>query len=369
LADKAVVPLVLAVAVGGGLAAGRTALPWRVVDRGLAAAVCLLTAWWLLTSAWSFHPAQAAALALRVGVLLLALLYVAALAGRLDEPQRRRVRLAFVIGFAAAVLLLAIELAFRGPIFTLLQGPATSDYTIYSRLNRGVSAVAILVWPLVVLLWQGGLRPLAWALPPAVFGLTLASQSSASALALGAGLLAALLSGLGRPLARGVMAVALIVTLLGSPFAAGLARQAGLAQADWLAETAQYRLHIWTVVSERIAERPLLGWGFDASPDLPAGAAQPFRPGDKIIPSHPHNGALQIMVETGLAGSLLVLGLLFLLARRIDALPAAERAAGVAMMVTVLGVAATAYGIWQSHWLSVIGAAAALFIVVQPARP
>ncbi|HMA16163.1 MAG TPA: hypothetical protein VKP12_15345, partial [Kiloniellaceae bacterium] len=224
LADKAVVPLVLAAAVGGGLAAGRTALPWRVVDRGLAAAVCLLTAWWLLTSAWSFHPAQAAALALRVGVLLLALLYVAALAGRLDEPQRRRVRLAFVIGFAAAVLLLAIELAFRGPIFTLLQGPATSDYTIYSRLNRGVSAVAILVWPLVVLLWQGGLRPLAWALPPAVFGLTLASQSSASALALGAGLLAALLSGLGRPLARGVMAVALIVTLLGSPFAAGLAR-------------------------------------------------------------------------------------------------------------------------------------------------
>ncbi|HMA14002.1 MAG TPA: O-antigen ligase family protein, partial [Kiloniellaceae bacterium] len=222
---------------------------------------------------------------------------------------------------------------------------------------------------LVVLLWQGGLRPLAWALPPTVFGLTLASQSSASVLALGAGLLAALLSGLGRPLARGVMAVALIVTLLGSPFAAGLARQAGLAQADWLAETAQYRLHIWTVVSERIAERPLLGWGFDASPDLPAGAAQPFRPGDKIIPSHPHNGALQIMVETGLAGSLLVLGLLFLLARRIDALPAAERAAGVAMMVTVLGVAATAYGIWQSHWLSVIGAAAALFIVVQPARP
>lgn len=365
LADKAVVPLVLAAAAGGGLAGGRAALPWRIVDRGLAAAVCLLTAWWLVTAAWSFHPSQAAVLALRVGVLLLTLLYLASLAARLEEPQRHRVRRAFAVGFAIAALLLASELAFGGPIFTLLQGPAASDYAAYSRLNRGVSAVAILVWPLAILVWQRGQRWLACALPPAVFGLALASQSSASAVALGVGLLAALLAGLGRPLARAVMAVALVATLLGSPFAAGLARQAGLAQADWLATTAHYRLHIWTVVSDRIAERPLTGWGFDASPDLPAGEAQPFRPGDKIIPSHPHNGALQIMVETGLVGSLLALGLLILVARRIDALAPAERAAGVAMTITILGIAATAYGIWQSHWLSMIGAAAALFVAVR----
>ena len=367
LADKAVVPLVVAAVVGGGVAAGRTALPWRICGGGLAAAVGLLTAWWLVTSIWSFHPPQAAALALRVAVLLMALLYLAALAGRLEEPQRHWVRQAFGVGFAVAVLLLAIELAFGGPIFTLLQGPAASDYATYSRLNRGVSAVAILVWPLAILIWQRGQPWLAGALPPAVFGIALASQSSASAVALGAGLLAALLAGLGRPLAGAVMAVALVATLLASPFAAGLARQAGLADADWLAETAHYRLHIGSVVSDRIAERPLMGWGFDASPDLPAREAQPFRPGDKIIPSHPHNGALQIMVETGLVGSLLALGLLILVARRIDALPSAERAAAVAMMVTILGVAATAYGIWQSHWLAMIGAATVFFIAVQPA--
>jgi hypothetical protein len=37
------------------------------------------------------------------------------------------------------------------------------------------------------------------------------------------------------------------------------------------------------------------------------------------------------------------------------------------MLVTVLGIAATAYGLWQSHWLAMIGAAAALFIAVLPA--
>lgn len=371
LADKAVVPLALAAALAGGLAAGPQALPWRVLDRSLAAAVGLLTAWCLVASAWSFHPLAAAALALRVGVLLVALLYLAGLAQRLEEAQRRRVRLAFCLGFVVTVLVLAVELAFGGPILTLLRGAAGSDYATASRLNRGVSATAILVWPLAALLWQRGPRWLALAVPPAVLGLVLLSQSSASVVALGAGVLAAVLAGLGRPLARplarAVMALAVVATLFGSPFAAGLVQQSGPATLDWLPATAQYRLHIWTVVSDRIAQRPLFGWGFDASPDLPAQDDQPFRPRDKIIPSHPHNGALQIMVETGLVGSLLTLALLVLLARRIDALAPGPRACAAAMLVTILGIAATAYGVWQSHWLAMIGAAAALFIALLPA--
>src|SRR3546814_15695750 len=114
------------------------------------------------------------------------------------------------------------------------------------------------------------------------------------------------------------MALAIVATLFGSPFVAGLAQQVGLPSADWLPETAQYRLHIWDTVSQRIAERPLFGWGFDASPDLPIRAAQPFRTGAKIIPSHPHHGELQILVETGLGGALRTRALLFLLCRRTD---------------------------------------------------
>src|SRR3546814_19792719 len=94
--------------------------------------------------------------------------------------------------------------------------------------------------------------------------------------------------------------------------------------------------------------------------------AQPFRPGAKIIPSHPHNGALQILVETGLVGGLLTLALLFLLCRRIDVLAPVPPAGAVDMLVTVLGVAAQAYGLWQSHWLARVGAAAALSGALQP---
>src|SRR5690606_28239410 len=146
---------------------------------------------------------------------------------------RRHLRRAFSLGFAITMVLVMIELAFGGPIFALLSGAPASGDALW-QLNRGVSALAVLVWPLVALAWQRWARWLGWALPPVLLGLTLLSPSSASVLALVAGLLAALLAESGRSMARAVMVVAVVATLFGSPFAAGLARQAGLTTADWL---------------------------------------------------------------------------------------------------------------------------------------
>ena len=127
LADKAVVPLVLVAALGGGAVLGKLALPWRVIDRRLAGALILLAAWWLITALWSIHPPAAAALALRVGVLLLALLYLTGLMQLLGDQQRKRVVQAFCLGLGAAFALALIDLLFGTPIFTLLEGRATSE--------------------------------------------------------------------------------------------------------------------------------------------------------------------------------------------------------------------------------------------------
>ncbi len=362
MADKAVVPLVLAAALAGGIAAGRAALPWRSLDRDLALTFGLFIAWCLLTTVWSLNPPAAAGLALRVGLMLFALLYLATLARLLDAPQRRRVACGFCLGFGVTVVVIAVELAFGAPIFTLLKGPAESTYAAISQLNRGVSAVAILVWPLAALAWQQRQRWLAVALPPTLFAFTLLSESSASMLALGAGLLAASLASLGRGAARLVLAVAVIGALLGSPAIVELLKHTGLEQSRFVSQTGLYRMHIWDFVIDRIAERPVVGWGFDASPNLPIEGAQPFRPGGKVVPSHPHNGPLQIMVEIGAVGSLLVVGLLFLIGRRIDNLKHQHRSFAVAMFITILSIASTAYGIWQNHWLAMIGGAAVVFI-------
>src|SRR3546814_9853934 len=60
LADKAVVPLVVATVVLGGLLAGPAAAPWRIVHRGLAITVGASRPWSLLAAAWSPHPLAAA---------------------------------------------------------------------------------------------------------------------------------------------------------------------------------------------------------------------------------------------------------------------------------------------------------------------
>jgi O-antigen ligase len=367
LADKAVVPLVIAAALAGGLVLGAPAFPWRVIDRRLAGAFALFIAWCLVAAWWSFHPAAAASLALRVGVLLMVLLYLAGLVRLLDHLQRERVVRGFCLGFAVAAAVALIDLLFGTPIFDLLKGTLASEYAAYSRLNRGVSALAILVWPLAALAWRQGRHGAALLLPPALFALTLLSQSSASMLALGGGLLAAAAACLGRTAARLVLAAGIAGTLLAAPLAVNLMQKAGLDESDLIPETGLYRLHIWGVVGERIAQRPLFGWGFDASPDLPTAGVEPFAPGKQIIPSHPHNGALQIMVEVGIVGSLLAMAVLALVARRIDRLAPPARVCGVGMLVTVLGIACAAYGLWQSHWLAMIGAAAAIYVAVQPA--
>jgi hypothetical protein len=261
----------------------------------------------------------------------------------------------FCLGFAVAATIALIDLLFGTPIFDLLKGVARSENAAYARLNRGVSALAILVWPFAAFAWRQGWHAAALLLPPALFALTLFSQSSASIFALGGGLLAAAVACLGRTAARLVLAAGIAGALLAAPLAVDLMQRAGLEQSDLIHQNGLHRLHIWGVVSERIAERPFFGWGFDASPDLPTAGVEPFAPDRKIIPSHPHNGALQIMVETGIVGSLLAVALLALIARRIDCLATPARACAAAMLITVLGIAWTAYGIWQSHWLALIG--------------
>lgn len=366
LAPKAVVPLVFAAALAGGLVLGRSALPWRVIDRRLAGALVLFIAWCLAAALWSIHPADAATLALRVGVLLLALLYLVDLVRLLEDRQRKRVVQGFCLGFAVTATIVVIDLLFDMPIFRLLKGTADGG-NHYWQLNRGVSALAILVWPLAVFAWRRRWRTAALLLPSAFFALTLLSDSSASMIALCAALLAAAVAYFGRAAARLVLAGAVVGTLLAAPLAVDLIPRAGLDEGGMLPINALHRLHIWEVVSDHIGERPVFGWGFDASPDLPTAGVEPFAPGVKVIPSHPHNGALQIMVETGLFGMLLAMAFLVLIARRIDRLEPPARVFAVAMFVTVLGIASIAYGLWQSHWLALIGAAAAIFVAVLPA--
>jgi O-antigen ligase len=147
--------------------------------------------------------------------------------------------------------------------------------------------------------------------------------------------------------------------------------------APMLQESAIHRLIIWRFVADRIAERPLFGWGMDAARAIPGGEAHAsdVMPEVKLtgvvtmLPLHPHDAALQWRLELGLPGALLCLAILGLVLWRVGGNPRApppQRALALGCAAAVLTIAMLSFGAWQAWWLSSIWLTAALLAGVQP---
>src|SRR5205823_3722293 len=132
-------------------------------------------------------------------------------------------------------------------------------------------------------------------------------------------------------------------------------------------DSAGHRLLIWSFTGDRIAERPVLGWGLDASRAIPGGNDD-IRPGQKWLPLHPHDAALQVWLELGAPGAALFAALLGLLWLRLAVAPwprlyAAAAGGGLS---AALAVAFAGWGIWQEWWLGTLSLA--LFAMMAMAR-
>jgi O-antigen ligase len=142
--------------------------------------------------------------------------------------------------------------------------------------------------------------------------------------------------------------------ILSAPLLAlgSLSPQSWQVVAKWLELSAVHRLYIWQFVAERVWERPLFGWGFDASAQIP-GADSLTPIGAPSISVHPHNAALQIWLELGAVGavlSALLIAATVLKLARSDA----ERftlATATAALASGFVVASLSFSIWQSWWL------------------
>lgn len=155
-----------------------------------------------------------------------------------------------------------------------------------------------------------------------------------------------------------VMLAPLIVTAIADPGVASL-------PSSWL-----HRLAIWDFVAARIAESPWIGWGFDASKHLPGGAEPIVIGGIETVPlpSHPHNGSLQIWVELGAPGALLLAAVFAGAAWAIRApgLPRTDIAARAAGLAAFFVMFSLSYGAWQNWWMALAALIAALFVALSP---
>lgn len=336
---------------------------------GIAALLAALSLWGMLSARWSILPQHSFLEALRLLAINAGGLVCLGAARALAPPERRQLGAAAVVGVALAVALLItarfidLEL-FRAMLRRAPEAPLT-------RFDRGATVLVLALWPALASVGVRKWVAVALALAAGVAVLTLVSTAAKLALVTGVVLLVA---GYRRPrLVAGALAVGLIAVSVLLPTVTPSSDQvvAIHSAAPWLKPSAIHRFLIWRFTADRIAEQRFLGWGMDASRELPGAheSAGKLVPGSDLpdfavqLSLHPHNAVLQWEVELGLPGLLLCLGIVVLslaTVARQEALSPLHRATELAWAGSALVIALLSYGAWQAWWLSALWLTAAL---------
>ena len=305
-----------------------------------------LLLWGIASVLWSVDPMRSLAVAFRLAGLSAVGLALAS-AARLVVATRRLNFMLF-IGMALGIGIVAIELATAGRLSSLLSERAFRP----TQLNQASISFALLVWPASAALLCLG-QPIFATLLAAATAVTIYELAGTAAKAV-------LVFGL-------AMGLLLYLAIITAPLTfARLERLPGVGEtADGFKISAGHRLLIWSFAGDRIAERPLTGWGLDSSRAIPGGD-DPIRPGETWMPLHPHNAALQVWLELGAPGAVLfalMVAILWGAVARVEWPPLFAAAAGAGLTIAFIGCFAT-YGIWQEWWLGTLSFSLFLALVM-----
>jgi exopolysaccharide production protein ExoQ len=328
------------------------------VPRPILAIFAALLALALASCLWAPDPLEGLDGIARATAASLAGLAVLSQARRLDAEAHKRLQRAMLGGFAAGLAILFVEMvsqllmARHDSLFVRLFGKPAANV---AYLNRPKTVLALLLPLVLALAWRRFGALAAAALAAACTVAFVAGESMAAALALVAALGGAAAFRIAGPR---VVAAVLVVCVLAAPLATKLPALDSLAERRDLTVSIYHRAAIWQFVGERIADKPVLGWGMHASRTMPGGHDTIGGQAEKI-PLHPHNAPLQIWLELGAIGAVLLAALLAFLAANCDG-PPVRRAVLGATLITAVAIASLSYGIWQGWWFSTLWLLAAL---------
>ena len=268
----------------------------------------------------------------------------------LNRAERRMLLSALMLGLVVGGGLLAFELIFDGPISRVLRKNDLRHGYSLARFKRGLTILAILVWP-AAYYFQATKGKFA-GLAVIACGATLVLLSTSRAAMLGllvAVLLAAMTLIKWERLAKGILGFVVVAALAG-PAISGKLWEYLLVKGIYTSPLEDYqlgRLGIWDYAVDLFLQSPIFGWGMDASRYIPPDPVNRYR----HLELHPHNATLQITLELGLPGLIIVCAGIYMTVRqtlyRADLM---QRASAIAMLVSILLVCAVGYGVWQVWW-------------------
>lgn len=310
-----------------------------------------------ISALWAPDPGRAALL----GLTLAAMMLLAHGAARVAQGARLMPWIGFglVLGLAAAFVDWQSGNALRAAVRGLKEVPASLMF----GLKPAASLMALLLpmgfalpWPWVA---RAGLLALG-------AGVLISLPGETARLATLAGLGAAALGLVAPRLGPRLVGAMVALSILIMPLLVGLIPRIPSAS---LPPSAVHRLVIWDFAAARIAEKPLTGWGLEASRAMPGGRALPdsatldrlniTSPAQRdflalahveVMPLHPHNGALQLWLELGGIGALI--GAALMLALGFAASRSAAPAVGAGMLASAAVTGMLSFGLWQAWWVA-----------------
>ncbi|MCH7793629.1 MAG: O-antigen ligase family protein [Proteobacteria bacterium] len=366
LSQKGVVPWLLIVAVAACAVVWRAERRLPFPDRTIAMGFAALLLWCAIASFWGFAVMDSLFLVLRIGAIFTAALMLFAVARSLDDRIRENLGNWLLVGILIAMALMVEELLFGYPLAEISTGASSESTNLRYRLNRGATALVMMAWPATALLWQRGVLWVATILLVAIAVMLSFMGSNAAIVGAIAGVATALVSLSQRKAGRAMVVLVTIVALAGTTLAAKEIFRRDWQDAEWLEGSLRHRVEIWNYTANLIEQKPLAGWGFDVSRAFKKARFADERGQRQLMPLHPHNAPLQILLELGAVGAVIVFALLMLLVRRIEGLSRPARVCGQALFVSTLAIACAAYGLWQNQWLAMMCSTALLIPLTIP---
>ena len=364
-------PLLAVAAVAALFLDGQRCLAGLAALKSLAVLLAALGLWGAASAAWSILPGHSLFEGARFLTLSAGGLVFWAWADRASDDERRLLVQTLSLGILAALLLLAIERFAHAPITRWwLQMPASQNLNL-SRFDRGVTVLVLALWPLLCAASPLWLRAI---LLLAVLGMAAVMASATALLAALASLVAFALARLAPRIVAGALIAGLLVLSIAIPLAVPSydTTIALHAEAPWIKWSGIHRLLIWRFAADRVAERPILGWGMDSSREIPGGKVEfndvlptlHYPAGAQRLPLHPHDAVLQLQLELGMLGLALGLAVMAWPIWRIGwraPLTPGRRAGALALGVAALIIGLLSFGVWQAWWLSTVWLSASLF--------
>lgn len=327
------------------------------------AGLAALLLWGLVSFWWEYTHGLAVAKFVQLTGLIVGFSLVLGSVRGTDESYRRRLLAWTSAGIVAATLMVLVDWQADMAILRAIQRWTsheipTSSLALY-KTGTTITAISAIIcaagW------WARHRRGLAVGL----YVLALAAAQLSDSLAAKLALIVALAVFVGFTIARRpiivAIAVALALAFLAPIAASHLPTSRQVVEWAPLPNSALHRLLIWRFAGSRIDERPILGWGLDASREIPGGeenelmwsrVGEPF--GQQRMPLHPHSAFVQIWLETGAVGACFGLfAMLSMLVATNRHRPDNQRIL-VSALVGMTVIAAISYGLWQSWWLACV---------------